>query len=125
MTPRETLVAFLQKYHDDVLACEARAVAAMDQGDSQTYTACMKEKAEKMAAILQEAQPYMDGLDEDSHETVYHALHRFSNSARMGLRVNSPFYWSALLWNDDYKPGDTDNLQLFINELKNTSSPEA
>ena len=53
----------------------------------------------------------------EQQEEYGRALHRFYASANNGLRLNSSFYWSALLWNDDYKPGDTDNFQLFINDI--------
>ena len=100
--------AFLQKYHDAVMDCEARANAALKEGKSDVYTECMKEKA---------AAPYLQKLPAELADECGHTLHRFHASANNGLRLNSPFYWSALLWNDDYKPGDTDNFQLFINSL--------
>ena len=80
--------------------------------------------AEKMADLLGKAMPYLAELPEDDKTIVFHALHRFSNSANMGLHVNSPFYWAALLWNDDAKEGDPDNFQVFINTLE-TGGPAA
>lgn len=117
MSATSDFKAFLQKYHDDVMGCEARANAALKEGKSDVYTECMKEKAQKMCDINTAAAPYLQKLPADLAGECGHTLHRFHASANNGLRLNSPFYWSALLWNDDYKPGDTDNFQLFINSL--------
>lgn len=108
---------FLQEYHDRVMDCEAKATAALSEGKSGVYTEFMKKKAEKMRDLYGLAEPYLKQLPEAQREEYGHALHRFYASANNGPRLNSPFYWSALLWNDDYKPGDTDNFQLFINAL--------
>lgn len=124
MTATEKLTAFLHGYHDDVMGCEKRALEALKRGDKDSYLRDMKSKAEKMADLLGKAMPYLAELPEDDKTAVFHALHRFSNSANMGLHVNSPFYWAALLWNDDAKEGDPDNFQIFINTLE-TGGPAA
>ncbi len=107
---------FLTAYHDRVMDCEKRALAAVDT-DPDAFRALMREKAEMMAAILTEAEPWLKREDAATAAMISDRLRRFSASARLGLKLESPFYWSALLWNDDARPGDLDNLQLFINEL--------
>ena len=117
MSAMSDFKTFLQEYHDGVMDCEAKANAALSEGKSDVYTEFMKKKAEKMRDLYGIAEPYLKKLPGEQQEEYGHALHRFYASANNGLRLNSPFYWSALLWNDDYKPGDTDNFQLFINDI--------
>ena len=123
--PMHELITFLRGYHDEVMACEARGLAALNKGDKETFLKEFRLKAEKMVAILTKATPYMEGLPAAEKDTVYHALRRFSNSANNGLHLGSPFYWTALLWNDDSKKGDPDNLQVFIDELEKRAGAQA
>ncbi len=117
MTAYANIKEFLTAYHDSVMDCEQRALAAGQAGDSDTWRTLMKEKAEKMAAILTAAEPWLKQEDPSTAAMVTDRLKSFAASAKLGLRLDSPFYWSALLWNDDSKPGDPDNLQLFIEAL--------
>ena len=117
MSAMSDFKVFLQEYHDGVMDCEAKANAALSEGKSDVYTEFMKKKAEKLRDLYGIAEPYLKKLPGEQQEEYGRALHRFYASANNGLRLNSSFYWSALLWNDDYKPGDTDNFQLFINDI--------
>ena len=116
----DTLTAFLQAYHDEVMACEARGLAARDAGDRETFLAEFRAKAQKMERLLTLATPYLEGLEPPLRDRVGHALRRFSNSARCGLELESPFYWTALLWDENARPEDPDTLQSFINSLAPT-----
>lgn len=117
MSELKALADFLQPYHDEVMGLERQALDALAKGDTEAYTASMKAKAEKMKALYPLTLPYLEKLPAAQAKPLDRTLHGFSASANNGLRVNSPFYWSALLWDDDAKPGDLDNLQKFINSL--------
>lgn len=118
MSQKDTFLAFLQDYHDAVFACEARALDAIRGGDQETYNACMKEKAERMSRISDACAEKLAAIDEPWTGRCAAALRRFSASASMGLRIGSPFFWSALLWDEDADPSEPDNLQKLIDELK-------
>ncbi|MDO5538127.1 MAG: hypothetical protein Q4F72_11445 [Desulfovibrionaceae bacterium] len=122
MSKFTNLIDFLADYHDQVMGCEKKALAALDGGDADAYRALMKEKAEKMARIAEEAAPYLEQEPEYIRSEAGHSLKAFAASAKMGLRLQSPFYWSALLWDEDAKPGDPDTLQVFISELSSEIS---
>jgi len=117
MSQLKDLADFLQPFHDEVMELERKALDALQRSDTDAYTAGMKAKAEKMKALYPLALPYLAKLPQAEAKPLDRTLHGFSASANNGLRVNSPFYWSALLWDDDAKPGDLDNLQKFINSL--------
>ena len=79
----------------------------------------MKEKATLLAGMDREAVELVAGVEDAVlRDAVTHALHRFSNSARNSLRIGSVFYMSALLYPDDHKPGEPDNLRLFIDGVR-------
>ena len=98
------LVAWLEKMH-------ARVMQA-------AYTARMQEKARLLASLEEEGETYLEGLPEPLQDQAGHRLHRFSASARNALRIGSIFYMSALLYPEDHKPGQPDDLQVFIRRLR-------
>ena len=118
MSDIQGFIDFLQSYHDDVFACETRAKEAIDAGNSDEYKNQMRMKAQKMAAIEEASESHLEKLEGAVRENTEAKLRQFSFMAQKGLEIGSPFFWSALLWNEDADPSDPDNLQLFINELK-------
>lgn len=118
MSDTPGIKAFLTDYHARVMACETDAGAALAKGDTQTYRELLRKKAQLLADIAREARPSLKAVS-DRHlaRRVRDALDGFSYSADMGLSIGSPFYWSALLWDDNAKPGDPDNLLILIDSL--------
>ncbi len=111
-------IAWLRARHGDVMAAEREALARMDAGDIPGYTAKMRAKAESLAALAKDAAPQLASLPEPLRDRLAAALKRFSQSAAMALRLDSVFFMSALLYPDDHKPGEPDNLALFIDRLE-------
>ena len=118
MSSIQNLIDFLQDYHTRVFACEAEAKKALDASDGDAYQKAMKEKAVLMSRIHEEAGPLLAALVGDVQQMAEDKLRRFSRVASFSLEINSPFFWSALLWDEDAPADQPDNLQLFINELK-------
>ena len=110
------LVAWLEKMHDRVMQAEQAARDVVD--DTPAYTARMQEKARLLASLEEEGETYLEGLPEPLQDQAGHRLHRFSASARNALRIGSIFYMSALLYPEDHKPGQPDDLQVFIRRLR-------
>lgn len=78
----------------------------------------MCEKAELLIALSDEAKPLLASLPGEARFNLALALERFSGSARNAIQLNSVFYMSALLYPDDHKKGEPDNLQLFIERVE-------
>lgn len=110
------LVAWLEEMHVRVMQAEQAALAVM--GDMPAYTARMQEKARLLASLEEEGEAYLEDLPEQLQDQAGHRLHRFSASARNALRIGSIFYMSALLYPEDHKPGQPDDLQVFIRRLR-------
>jgi hypothetical protein len=45
-------------------------------------------------------------------------MERFSMSASTALRIGSVFFMTALLYPEDHKPGDPNDLEVYIGELR-------
>ena len=85
---------------------------------TNTVWMTMQEKARLLASLEEEGEAYLEELPEQLQDQAGHRLHRFSASARNALRIGSIFYMSALLYPEDHKPGQPDDLQVFIRRLR-------
>lgn len=110
-------IGWLKARHAAIMADEAEALARLKAGDTQGYNEKMRAKAEAVASLAKDAAPVLAPLPDALREPVLRGLLRFSQSAAMGLKLGSVFYMSALLYPDDHKPGEPDNLALFIGEI--------
>ena len=87
-------------------------------GNEAGYRDGMRRKAELLAAMAEDAKPLLEPLPGETRFNYALALEGFSASARMSLRLNSVFYMSALLYPDEHKPGQPDNLTLCIDRME-------
>ncbi len=110
-TPDQTAltaaIAWLRARHADIMTTEREALALMEAGDIPGYTAKMRAKAESLAALAKDAAPRLDALPEPLRDRLAAAL-----------RLDSVFFMSALLYPDEHKPGEPDNLALFIDQVE-------
>ncbi len=116
--PLASLVLWLRNRHAEVMATEAQALARLDAGDTTGHNELMRRKAELLSSMAEDAKPLLEPLPGETRFNYALALESFSASARMSLRLNSVFYMSALLYPDDHKPGQPDNLTLCIDRME-------
>ena len=116
--PLASLFLWLRNRHAEVMATEAQALARLDAGDTPGHNELMRRKAELLASMAEDAKPLLEPLPGETRFNYALALEGFSASARMSLRLNSVFYMSALLYPDDHKPGQPDNLILCIEHME-------
>lgn len=118
MTETQSFIEWMERRYAAVMAAERRALDELDAGNIDAYTVAMKEKASLLASMDGDAAAVVASMEDAApREAAAHALHRFSNSARNALRIGSVFYMSALLYPDDHKAGEPDNLRLFIDRF--------
>lgn len=113
----ENFKSWLQAEHDAIMGCEKEAIQSMKAGDIKNYTQKMREKAARLADLAHKALPMLNDLPEAQAREIHAKLERFSSSAKMSQQLDSVWFMSALLYNDDHKPGQPDNLDVFIKEL--------
>lgn len=112
------LIQWLKERHAAIMAVEREALQRLDAGDTPGHNEKMCEKAELLTALSDEAKPLLASLPGEARFNLALALERFSSSARNAIQLNSVFYMSALLYPDDHKKGEPDNLQLFIERVE-------
>lgn len=113
-------IVWLEGQHKAIMACEQAALALLEKGDVDGYRAKMREKAQTLAKIAKEATTVLSDLPEPLRTNLEVKLSRFASSAETSLALDSVFYMSALLYPDDHKKGEPDNLAKLIQNLKMT-----
>lgn len=120
--PYSELTALLEWLDAKALAVrilEEKAEAALhDHNDQARYRQLMLEKATILSNLADEGTPLVALLPESHRGTISERLARFSQSATMAKRVGSVFYMSALLYPEDHRKGDPNDLEAFIGTLR-------
>ena len=113
------LADYLDEKASQVKAIEAEAQAVIhNEGDQAGYEAVMRRKAELLAALAAEAAPLVQALGAPLAAEAGDRLNGFSLNAGNALRIGSVFYMSALLYPDEHKPGEPNNLELLAAEVR-------
>ena len=117
INPLDPVINLLQKKHDQAMEHENKALELLASGDKAGYESEMRLKAQALAEMAAEAEEFVEPLRPHPGNDIPKTLKGFSGSASTALHLDSPFYMSALLYNDDHKPGEPDNLILYIQSL--------
>ena len=117
-TASAALAAWLRERSAAVKGCEQRAKAALyDDNNESAYREQMRQKASLLAAAAGEAAPLLNALSGPEKDMAREHLEAFSRNAATALRLDSVFYMSALLYPDDHREGEPDNLEKLIRAL--------
>ncbi len=116
------VVAFLEDKAKRVRRLEAEADKALQgDGGQGAYGAKMRDKAMLLAALPNDVAPLLKALDPDDAEDIRQRLNAFAASASRSLEIGSVFYMYALLYPEDHKPGELNDLERFTEELKSVA----
>ncbi|HAS90674.1 MAG TPA: hypothetical protein DCS48_15460 [Desulfovibrio sp.] len=104
----------------DQVAVEVREIEALGRkalygdNDDDVYRELMRRKAMKLSGLAKEAE----SLTKSVKAEVAERIERFSLSASQSLEIGSVFFMSALLYPDDYKEGEPNDLEIFAAEVR-------
>lgn len=102
---------------------EARE-ALFEKDDPATH----RKKLEQKTIILMElpdlVDPYCQGLDKATRSELEKGLDPFAISAERASDLASIFYMNALLYPEDYKEGDPNDLERFIDRFQAKYLPD-
>jgi hypothetical protein len=115
--PMERLITMLTETARTIRAIEAAAGKALQEGDKAGYSDRMREKARLLQHLPNTLAPVTEDLPETVRDPVEDRLARFSASAANALRLDSIFYMFALLYPEDYREGEPNDLERFIADL--------
>ena len=116
-TDLQSFKIWLQIRHDVILTKEKEAISALSSGNRLAYDAGMREKAEMLKNLYKEAEPKLRNIPLANQERIRKILANFSQNAATALSLDSVFYMSALLYPDDYKENEADNLQKLVDSI--------
>jgi hypothetical protein len=112
------LMDFLEEANARVKQLEAEGDAAMADGGQTAFQAKLEKKAELLASLGTRAAPLTEAIGGDLGRNIDDRLERFASSAATALRIGSVFFMTALLYPEDHQPGEPNDLETFIAELR-------
>jgi hypothetical protein len=114
----QELIIFLEHISADVKRIEAEGETALAEGGQAAFQACLEKKAKLLAGLAENAWVLLERLPNDQADGVAGRLEQFSMSASTALRLGSVFFMTALLYPEDHKPGEPNDLDAYIEELR-------
>ena len=90
------------------------------QGDKEAYTAKLTEKCHILLDLgdrLEEPLEAVRGKDSAEAARIEAQLDSYAQRANAALSLKSVFFMAALLYPDDYKDGEPNDLERFVESL--------
>lgn len=94
------------------------AEVARREGNSDRYRQLMLQKALFLEAMGEEAEEPLAGVPAAVSEIARARFACFGKSARQAMDLDSLFYMACLLYPEDHKPGQPNDLEALYSELK-------
>lgn len=101
----------------DVSELEREAQQYLAENKAQAYRDVMHRKARLLAALPENAEERLAALPPDARQMATDRLQAFAASACTALDLDSVFYMSALLFPEDHRPGQPNDLETFRDML--------
>jgi hypothetical protein len=122
MTPGENTshaVSALQSAAERIRRLEDEAREALFiRNDPEAHRQKLQEKTMLLMELSELVDPFYDGMPEDVRAEFKTGLNSFAMRAAQAMELSSIFYMSALLYPEDYREGDPNDLELFIDRLR-------
>lgn len=112
------VIKFLEATNREILKLEAEGDAVIESDGQRAFQAKLEKKAELLASLAEKGAELTAAVGGDLGRSIDKRLFRFSTSAATALRIGSVFFMTALLYPEDHKPGEPNDLAVFIAELK-------
>jgi hypothetical protein len=120
------LIAALEGIAGKVRKLEAEAGRALhDADDAATYRQNLEDKTWLLLELPETLEPLLAGIERKKAEDIRGKLKNFARRAEPALQLASPFYMSALLYPEDYREGAKNDLELYIEQLRNEAGLNA
>lgn len=117
--PVDALATYLDDKARRIRTIEQHANEVLhDHNDQAGYRELLVQKAELLQNLPDDAEHYVAALPDAVARTVQERLERFALSASSALRIGSIFYMSALLYPEDHKQGDKNDLERYVDEVR-------
>jgi hypothetical protein len=118
------LIAYLEKVNAEVGRIEAEGERALADEGQTAFQACLERKAALLAGLAENSEELVEGIPGAMGDDIAERLERFSTSAATALRIGSVFFMTALLYPEEHKPGEPNDLEAYIMELRGEGGGE-
>ncbi|WFS61186.1 hypothetical protein LF599_10920 [Pseudodesulfovibrio thermohalotolerans] len=118
------LIAYLEKVNAEVGRIEAEGERALADEGQAAFQACLERKAALLAGLAENSEELVEGIPGAMGDDIAGRLERFSTSAATALRIGSVFFMTALLYPEEHKPGEPNDLEAYIMELRGEGGGE-
>jgi len=112
------IVAYLEDAAATVRRLEAEGEAVLKSEGQEAYVGKMREKARFLLGLAESGRALADALGGAEGEAIHARLRKFSASAKASLGFDSVFFMSALLYPEDHKPGEPNDLERYAASLR-------
>ena len=113
------LIVALRDAAKAIRTLEAEGREALYSGDDKAlYDKKMVEKAMVLLEMPDVVEPFLDGLPAGEAKKIAHRAENFARRAGMALDLPSVFFMASLLYPDNYREGDKNDLERFISGLE-------
>ncbi len=115
----DKIIAMLDETATEIRKLEAEAQEAlMERDDKATHRKKLVEKTMLLMDLPESAEHLLKELEPKTAGQIGRALKDFARRAGNAMGVDSVFYMAALLYPDDYKEGDRNDLEVYIDGLR-------
>lgn len=113
------LINFLEDTASSVRVLEAEAQEALQNHDDvETYKEKLSEKTLLLMELPEWTGAFLDNMEEGLSREIRTSMEDFARRAGQAMDLSSPFYMSALLYPDNYKEGERNDLENYIEHLR-------
>jgi hypothetical protein len=108
----QELIDMLRREAERIRDLERRAASALqERQDKAEYKRLLTRKAETLASLPDTAAPLLESLPEQTRDSIRRTLAGYAQRARMALETDSVFFMSMLLYPEDYREGQNNDLE--------------
>ncbi len=120
MTPNlSSALSALETAAERLRLIEAQAREALfAQNDPATYRQKLEEKTMLLMELPELIEPFCDGLGRQALRELRAGVDSFALRAERAMELSSLFFMNCLLYPEDYKEGEPNDLEVFIERLR-------
>jgi len=116
--PLFDLITYLETTAAAVRRLEAEGDVILREQGQDAFKAKMTEKARLLAGLGEKGRPLVLPVGGELARSIIRRLDEFSASAGASLRIGSVFFMTALLYPEDHKPDEPNDLEVYIETLR-------
>lgn len=112
------LLEYLEATNEKIKSIEAEGEQVLEAEGQPAFQAKLEEKAKVLAGLSENTWKLVERIGGEQGDEIAQRLEQFSMSASTALRIGSVFFMTALLYPDEHKPGDPNDLEVFMERLR-------